>query len=55
MRITDKDDINHTELARILGISMRAAIRGRFTTRQQARINQILEQARKREQAKKAK
>ncbi|MFK0178580.1 hypothetical protein ACIQVR_21665 [Streptomyces xanthochromogenes] len=52
MRINDRDPINHTEAARILGITAVAALKGgRFSARQQRRIDRIVEQAREREDA----
>ncbi|MFE3522244.1 hypothetical protein ACFXOD_11725 [Streptomyces sp. NPDC059161] len=52
MRISDRDDINHGEAARILGITAVAALKGgRFSARQQQRIDRIVEQARERENA----
>ncbi|MFJ8309799.1 MULTISPECIES: hypothetical protein [unclassified Streptomyces] len=53
MRISDRDDINHSEAARIFGITAVAVLKGgRFSARQQRRIDRIVEQARERENAK---
>ncbi|MGS2587070.1 hypothetical protein [Streptomyces hebeiensis] len=55
MRISDYDDINHTEAARVLGISLVAALRGgELTTRQMRKLDRIAEKATKREDAKRA-
>ncbi|WP_156722639.1 hypothetical protein [Streptomyces apocyni] len=55
MPISDKDPINHRELARILGITAAAALRGgKFSAAQQRRIDRIVEDAKARE-AKRAK
>lgn len=52
MRISDRDDINHGEAARILGITAVAVLKGgRFSARQKRRIDRIVEQARERENA----
>lgn len=52
MPITDQDNVNHREAARILGISLVAVMRGELTTAQKRRIDQILAKAKKREDAK---
>lgn len=50
MRISDRDPVNHSEFARILGLTAVAAIKGgRFNARQKQRIDRIVEQARERE------
>lgn len=50
MRITDHDYANHTEAAQIVGIALIAALRnGRLTAKQEAKINQILAKAERRE------
>ncbi|MFI6938845.1 hypothetical protein ACIBI4_06205 [Streptomyces sp. NPDC050418] len=52
MRISDEDDINHSELIQILGTSFVAMIRGgRFTSKQKKKIERITAAARKREDA----
>ncbi|WP_406345519.1 hypothetical protein [Streptomyces sp. NBC_00648] len=53
MPISDRDDINHRELARIVGITAVAVLKGgRFSARQQKRIDQIIDRAHERETAK---
>jgi hypothetical protein len=53
MRISDRDDVSHSEAARIFGITAVAVLKGgRFSARQQRRIDRIIEQAREREAAK---
>lgn len=43
MRISDKDAINHTEAARILGTALFAALRGgNLTSRQKRKIDRII-------------
>lgn len=55
MRVNDRDDINHTEAARIGRITVMAAIRGGvLTTKQEKTIDRILAKAKKREDAKRA-
>lgn len=50
MPISDRDDINHRELARVLGITVVAALRGgHFSARQQRTIERIAEGAEVRE------
>lgn len=52
MRISDKDAINHTEAARILGTALVAALRGgNLTARQKQRIDRIIAGAEEREAA----
>ncbi|MEV5940316.1 hypothetical protein [Streptomyces sp. NPDC051994] len=52
MRISDRDPVSHSEAARILGITAVAVLKGgRFSDRQQRRIDRIVEQARERENA----
>lgn len=53
MPISNHDDVNHRELARILGISAVAALRGgRLTDRQKRRIDEITKRAKEREDKK---
>lgn len=53
MTISDRDDINHRELARVLGISVMAALRGgHFSARQQRTLERIAEGAEVRESEK---
>ncbi len=55
MKITDRDDINHTEALEIGRILAMAAIRrGVLTTRQENRIDKILARAKAREDKKRA-
>lgn len=55
MRITDNDDVNHTEAVEIGRITAVACLRGGvLTTRQQNRIDSILARAKKREDKKRA-
>jgi hypothetical protein len=55
VRITDRDDINHAEAARIGRIAAVAALRGGvLTTKQQNTIDRILAAAKKREDKKRA-
>ncbi|MGA4844709.1 hypothetical protein [Streptomyces sp. G45] len=52
MRINDRDAINHTELARILGTALFAALRrGHLTPAQKRKIDRIVAQAEEREAA----
>ncbi|MFI5867692.1 hypothetical protein [Streptomyces sp. NPDC051546] len=52
MRISEKDAINHTEAARILGTALFAALRGgNLTSRQKRKIDQIIAGAEEREAA----
>ncbi|GAA2118377.1 hypothetical protein [Streptomyces synnematoformans] len=53
MPISNQDDINHRELARILGITGMAMLRGgRLTDRQKRRIDEITRRAKEREDKK---
>lgn len=53
MPISDRDDINHRELGRVLGITVIAALRGgRYTARQKRTIGKIAEGAEVRESEK---
>lgn len=55
MRITDNDDVSHTEAVRIGRIVAMAAVRGgELTTRQQNTIDRILARAKAREDKKRA-
>ncbi|WP_263170659.1 hypothetical protein [Streptomyces sp. SCSIO ZS0520] len=55
MPISDKDPVNGRELARILGISAVAAMRGgELTTAQKKRIDRIVKRAKDREDRKRS-
>lgn len=55
MRVTDKDDINHTEALRLGRIAAVAALRGGvMTTRQQQAADRILAKAKAREDKRRA-
>lgn len=55
MRISDQDDINHSEAVQVFGIGFMAALRGgRLTSRQKRRIEVLAERARVREDKKRA-
>lgn len=50
MRINDDNDINHTDTAKVIGISLMAALRGgNLTYRQKKRLDRIADQAAQRE------